>query len=134
MVYWAFSMILMACLLFNICFFQGINQADIYSIILCEFAMAVISLLAVVKLFLDDDSALMLNTHPYFWISAGTFIFSAGALIIIGLHQYILAKNLRYGGLRVDRYVMPVLNYILYSSYGYAFILCRKLTNKPSQQ
>lgn len=132
--YLAFSILLMACLLFNICFFQGIYQADTYSMILCEFAMAVISLLAVVKLFLEDDSAIMLNTHPYFWISAGTLIFSAGALIIMGLHQYILVKNLRYYGLRVDRYVMPTLNYILYSSYGYAFILCRKLTNKPSQQ
>jgi hypothetical protein len=129
-VYILLSSLLMVFILFNTFFLQGLYALDSYSYMATEFVMAILSFLVIARLFFEDDTSIMLNKHPYFWISASTVIFAIGALFIMGLSHYIQAKSIEINGLYLYRYVMPVLNYVLYLSYIYAFILCRKLTSK----
>lgn len=118
----------------NFLFVQGQEKFDTYSLILIEFITAILSLLVIARLFKDDDSAILLNHHPYFWISASTLIFSAVTLIVLGLQQFFLLKKIQIGGVQIYRVIMPAINVFLYSCYSYAFYLCRKLTNRSLPQ
>ncbi len=109
---------------------QGQLKFDTYSLILVEFIIAMLALLVIAKLFREDDSEVLLNQHPYFWISASTLIFSAITLVVLGLQQFLLLKKIEIGGVKIYRVIMPMINVFLYSCYSYAFYLCRKLTSK----
>jgi len=117
----------------NFLFVQGWEKFDTYSLIFVEFIIAMLALLVIKKLFQEDDSIILLNKHPYFWISASTLIFSAVTLIVLGLQQFLLLKKIQLGGVQIYRVIMPAINVFLYSCYGYAFYLCKKLTNRSSQ-
>jgi len=114
----------------NFLFVQGQVNFNTYSLILVEFVIAMLALLVIARLFREDDSTILLNHHPYFWISASTLIFSAVTLIVLGLQQFFLLKRIQIGGVQIYRVIMPAINVFLYSCYSYAFYLCRKLTNK----
>jgi len=114
----------------NFLFVQGWEKFDTYSLIFVEFIIAMLALLVIARLFQEDDSVILLNKHPYFWISASTLIFSAVTLIVCGLQQFLLLKKIQLGGVQIYRAIMPAINVFLYGCYGYAFYLCRKLTNK----
>ena len=113
---------------------QGAQKFDTYSLILIEFLTGLLTLLVIAKLFREDDSAIFLNQHPYFWIAASTLIFSLVTLILLGMQQFIEVKKIRIGDLQIYSVIMPMINVFLYSCYSYAFYLCRKLTNSLSQQ
>ncbi|WP_448701861.1 hypothetical protein ACFGVR_06335 [Mucilaginibacter sp. AW1-3] len=118
----------------NFLFVQGKYNFDTYSLILVEFITAMLALLVIARLFKEDDSDILLNHHPYFWISAATLIFSAVTLIVCGLQQFFLLKKIQIGGVQIYRVIMPAINVFLYSCYSYAFYLCRKLTSKSLPQ
>jgi len=119
--------------LLNFLFLQGSVDFDTYSLILVEFIIAILSLLVIARLFQEDDTTVLLNHHPYFWIGASTLIFSAVTLIVLGLQQFLMLKKIQIGGVQIYRVIMPAINVFLYSCYSYAFYLCRKLTNKSSR-
>lgn len=117
-------------LLCNVLFIQGTIVIATYSYFAAMSAMVVFSFLVVLRLFLDDDSSLLLNQHPYFWINAATVIFSIGALFIMGISGFIKNHKVQISGHNIYQYVTQALNYVLYGAYIYAFWLCKKLT-KP---
>lgn len=71
------------------------------------------------------DEVFSFSNEPIFWISAGLLIFSLGALVVLGMNQYIRINHLTIKNRALYRVIMPILNVILYSSFTYAFILCR---------
>lgn len=117
-------------LMLNFVYLQGSDIFNTYSFILSMFVVSVLSVLVLLKLFNDEQSCIILHFHPYFWISASTLFFSAAALIVLGLQQFILAEKLLIGKVTIYRAIMPILNVVMYLSYTYAFILCRRLANK----
>ncbi len=127
------SVLLFIFTLLNYLFLQGSVEFDTYSLIVVEFIIAILSLLVIAHLFQEDDVSVLLNHHPYFWIGASTLIFSAVTLIVLGLQQFLLLKQIQIGGVQIYRVIMPAINVFLYSCYSYAFYLCRKLTNKSSR-
>ena len=132
-IFFSLGFLVLAFLLLNIFFIQGIYEFNTYSFILTGLVTAIISLLVLVKLFKEDDFSLMLYQHPYFWISGATLIFSVSTLVILGLQQYIEAQHLQYDGKNIYRVLTPIMNVVLYVSYSYAFFLCNKLTSRSSQ-
>jgi hypothetical protein len=111
---------------------QGLEKFDTYSSIIGSFAQIILSLLLIGKLFLNDEEELILIKNPYFWVAGGTLIFNLGYLVITGLAQYIAVKDLRIDGIILYRLILPILIGIVYTCYGYSFILC-KLTNRLSR-
>lgn len=120
-------------MLFDMVCIQGLMIFDSYGNIVVAFFEIILSVLLVGKLFLDDDDEVSILNNPYFWIAAGTLIFNMGSLVTMGLIQYIALKNIRIGGIILYRIIMPILIGIVYTCYGYSFILCRKLTTRLSQ-
>lgn len=129
-VYCIITSLSMLFLVLNFVCLQGSNVFNTYSFILSMLVVSTLSFLVLLKLFNDDESSIMLHFHPYFWISAATLLFSAAALIVLGLQQFILTEKLLIGKVTIYKAIMPILNVVMYLSYTYAFILCRRLANK----
>jgi hypothetical protein len=115
----------------NYFFLQGRVEFNTYSEVLSTFAAVVLSMLLIVKLFTGDTTSGLIN-NPHFWVAAGTLIFSLGAMVVLGLQQFIAARNIKLMGVNIYKIIMPILNIFLYGGYSYAFILCKKLTSKQS--
>jgi hypothetical protein len=120
-------------IILNYFFMQGPYEFNSYSEVLSMFLAVVVSMLVISKLFTDDDITLGLIDNPYFWVTAGTLVFSLGAMFVLGLQQFIAARNIKLLGVNVYRIILPILNIFLCGGYCYSFILCRKLTNRQLQ-
>lgn len=79
------------------------------------------------------DSYFTFFDQPLFWISAALLIFSLGAIVVMGMNQFIRINHLTIKNKSLYRVIMPMLNVVLYSSFTYAFILC-KLKKKSYSQ
>lgn len=129
-VYIGLSALIVLFILWNFLFFQGVFTFNTYSLIAFEFVSCLIALMLIVKIFSEDNFEIDIVEHPYFWISGGLLIFSVMAIVLLGLHQYILKNNLNVGGVKIYNFIMPIACIILYSSYSYAFYLCKRLTSR----
>lgn len=124
----AFFIITILCLsliLLNYFFIQGTFQFNTYSLLLIMILNIILSCLVLVKLAVDDNKLQSLYKEPFFWINAGTLLFSLGTLVSLGLQQYIAANNITWKGEKLYNVIMPVLNAFLYVALSYGFILCR---------
>lgn len=130
-IYSTISFLVILFTVLNFMLLQGSTIFNTYSLIISMLVFSLLSVMVLIKLFNNDESDIELHKHPYFWISAATLLFSAGALILLGLQQFIEAEKIQIGKMNLYRVIMPVLIVVMYSSYIYAFILCRKL-NKSS--
>jgi hypothetical protein len=128
------SILILLFIMLNLVFIQGHKEFDTYSLILIEFIISLLSLLVLLKLFNDNSSHFLLQDHPHFWIGGATLIFSVSTLFILGLQKFIEVNQLQIDGKNIYRILIPLLNIILYSSYSYAFFLCKKLTSRSLQQ
>jgi len=133
-IYLVISGLIMFFMVLNFFFFQGYIKFDNYSFVMIEFVKGLLSLMAITKLLREDNYEISISSNPYFWISGGSLIFSIGAIVLIGPQQFILINKIQIEGVSIYRVVLPLLVVILYSSYCYAFYLCRKLTRKLSLQ
>ncbi len=123
-VYKMVSFLIMIPFLYNYFFFQGPLQLNTLSI---SFQQLITILLSCTLLFRfsTNENYFIIWNEPYFWIAAGLLIFSLGALVVMGMNQYILINNLTIKNKTLYHIIMPILNVILYSSYAYAFYLCK---------
>ena len=117
--------------LWNFLFFQGFWLFNNYSYVLFEFISCLIALMLIVKIFSEDNFDIGITGNPQFWISSGLLIFSAAGIVMYGLQQYILKNRIEIQGIKIYNIIMPLACMILYSSYGYAFYLCKRLTTYP---
>lgn len=109
------------------CFlFQGLFVFNNYSFVLNQLINIFFSVMILFKLAVRDNMDVNFLKEPYFWICGGTLLFSLGALVVIGLREFIILYDLQINGTRVYRYLMPVLCVVLYSCYSYGFFLCKK--------
>jgi len=110
----------------NYLFLQGTKQLNTHSIILIEIMNIILSCFVLVQLVFKDDIERSLFNEPYFWINVGSLFFSLGTLVVMGLQQYIRANYIQLNKVSAYFFIMPFLNVILYSSWSYGFILCKR--------
>jgi hypothetical protein len=126
--------VVMCFLILNLFCVEGPAAFDVYSVLLVEFTKCVLALLVITKLLSAENYEIDLSENPYFWIAGATIIFGICAIILFGLQKFIVNYKIQIGGESIYRVIIPLVNPILYSSYCYAFYLCRKLTRKLSLQ
>jgi hypothetical protein len=131
---WVYLTICILCellIILNYFFIEGVHTFNTYSLIFIEILQIGFCCLLLIQLALKDDkyNVHILN-HPYFWINASTLLFSLGTFALLGLQKYIALHHIEIDGKSMYRIFLPVLNVILYSSYTYAFVLCKTQHNK----
>lgn len=118
-------------IILNYCFVEGWRVFNSFSLVFIEILQIIFCCLLLIQLALNEKkSNLPILKHPYFWINASTLLFSLGTLVILGLQKYIALHHIEIDGKSIYRVFLPILNVILYSSYTYAFILCKTQHNK----
>jgi hypothetical protein len=119
------SIIIMLPFFYNYLFFQGPLNLNTLTISFQQLINILLSCGLLFRLATDEKYFIILK-EPYFWMAAGLLIFSLGALVIMGLNQYIRINHLTIKNKALYRIFMPILNVILYSAYTYSFYLCRR--------
>jgi hypothetical protein len=120
------SFLCMVFIFFNYFFFEGANKFNSLSLVLIFLLFILFSCLSLSQLAMNDKREVRFFREPYFWISGGLLLFSLGAVVLLGLQGFIAKNSLTINGKNLYRVIMPFLNMVLYCSYSYAFILCRK--------
>ncbi|MBW4890393.1 hypothetical protein KXQ82_11720 [Mucilaginibacter sp. HMF5004] len=121
--------LVMCFLAINFLFLQGPKEFNVYSLIMVEFIKGILALMIITKLFREDNYEIGISKNPYFWIGGATLIFSVCAIVLFGLQRFIVLNKIQIEGKSIYRVIVPLINVILYSSYCYAFYLCKKLTS-----
>lgn len=117
----------------NYCFLEGWLVFNSYSLVFIEVLQIIFCCFLLIQQALRDDKYnIYILKHPYFWINASTLLFSLGTFVLLGLQKYIALHHIEIDGKTIYRIFLPILNVILYSSYTYAFILCKTQRNKMS--
>lgn len=104
---------------------EGPIRLNTFTAIFFYFTNILLSCGMLFKLAMREDFFIFTN-EPLFWISAGLLIFSLGALVTMGLNQFIRINHITIHNKTLYRVIMPMLNVILYLSFTYAFILCKR--------
>lgn len=120
------SVLLLSFMLLNICFLQGFWKFNTYSLITAELVNIVLSCIVLFQLVFTGDDNKGLFNHPFFWFNVGTLFFSLGTIVLFGLHDYIIKHQIFIKHKSLYHALSPILNVIMYSSWGYGFIQCRK--------
>lgn len=117
-------------ILLNYFFVQGTDKFNSFSFLFIEIMNIVFCCLVLFRMALVATPAKEnIYTHPYFWISLSLLLFSLGAVMVLGMQEYIARNNIQLDGKNIYRTIMPLLNILLYLGYAYAFYLCRKKKN-----
>jgi hypothetical protein len=118
-------------IILNYLFLEGWHVFNSYSLIFTEILQIIFCCLLLIQLALKEDKYnVYILKHPYFWINASTLLFSLGTFVLLGLQKYIALHHIEIDGKSMYRIFLPILNVILYSSYTYAFFLCKTQPNK----
>jgi hypothetical protein len=129
-IYSGVAVLVMLFLVMNFFFLQGPFEYDVYSLVMTEFIKGALCLMAITKLFREDNYEIGISANPYFWIAGATLIFCISSIVLFGLQKFIVINKIQINGKSIYRVIIPVLIVVLYSSYCYAFYLCRKVTRK----
>lgn len=114
----------------NYFFLQGNRVFNNYSFLFIEIINIVFCCIILFKMALiDEPGPEPLFRLPYFWISLSLLLFSLGAVVVLGMQEYIAKNKIEIEGKPLYRFIMPALNMVLYLGYSYAFLLCRKKNN-----
>lgn len=112
--------------LLNFIFIQGVNQFNNYSLLLIAIVNIIMSCVILFQVVFADDTSKNLFSEPYFWINSGTLFFNLGTLVLFGLQRYIIQNHVEINNKSLYHALAPILNMVLYSSWGYGFFLCKK--------
>lgn len=123
-----FDVVVVASMIFFIADFFSAGQSGFNSIsyIISAVEYMLFSCILLSKLIMDDTRPVYLVREPYFWIAAVVIIFSLVAVVITGLHSFIVRNHVTLFGKNLHRVIMPMVNVVMYSGFSYAFYLCRK--------
>lgn len=125
-IYFYISFLCSLLIAFNLCFVQGPDTFNSYSIVIIMLINIAFNCLIILNLVNTDDPGTRLLKHPYFWINSSSLLFSLSTLVVLGLREYILSNHISIGDKSIYRYIVPASNVILYSAHAYAFYLCPK--------
>lgn len=114
-------------------FITGSNEMTTLSVILFYFTAVLLAIGMLFKMALGEE-AVSMEIQPVFWACAGFLIFGMGALVTLGLNQYIRMNHITIQNKTLYRIIMPMLNVVFSLFITYAFILCRprKKSYSPS--
>jgi hypothetical protein len=112
-------------ILLNFFFWQGKGKFTNYSLVLVHLLNIVFSCLVILRLYMLETRDTVLIESPYFWINAANMLFGIVLLLLLGLQDYIIKNNISIGKDSLYHYILPIATIVLYSSYSYAFVLCR---------
>ncbi|MBN8837407.1 MAG: hypothetical protein J0I09_09120 [Sphingobacteriia bacterium] len=128
-VFWGIAMLVVIIVLLNYFFIQGRAKFNNESFMLLSIVFSIFSMIAILKIALiDEDDKHKSSQLPYFIILSVTLLFFLGSLIVLGLYNFIIFKNITIFGKHLYNIVMPILNVIMYGGYSYVFYLCYNLT------
>lgn len=124
MIYISVAILVATAAILNYLFWEGMIMMDTYSHIFYHFFCILLSCSLLFKMAMREDY-FTFTAEPIFWIAGGMLIFSLGALVVIGMSQFIRINHLTIRNKALYNVIMPMLNVIFYGSFIYAFILCR---------
>jgi hypothetical protein len=121
------SILIVLLVVLNYLFLQGTARFNNYSLILLSLVYISYTSLTILKTNLLDNESMDSNrAKVYFIICGSTLLFNLGMLTVLGLQTFITSNKLQVYGMSLNRFVMPILNVILYSGYSIAFLLCKR--------
>lgn len=119
------SLLVMALILLNYFFGEGVFNFNTNSLVLIALVTIFLSVFVLLRLAMEEERVITFFKEPFFWISSGFLLFGLGELIL-GLQTYIEMNNIKLFGKSIYTLVMDILNVFLYSAFSLAFILCQK--------
>ena len=125
LVFYVICFLSMLLVLLNFLFLQGMLPFNTYSVILIESMTIVFSSLSLVRLTVLDNRELNFAREPFFWINAVNLISALITLVVLGLQEYIRTNHVEIANKTLYSFLMPLVAFIQYLGYSYAFILCR---------
>lgn len=125
MVYFIVAIVASGAGLLNYLFWEGMLKMNIFSQIFYHFFCILLSCTLLFKMAMREDY-FTFTGEPVFWVASGMLIFALGALVVMGMSQFIRINHLTIKNRTLYNIIMPMLNVILYTSFTYAFILCRR--------
>ena len=125
MVFYLVCFLSLLLVLLNFLFMQGLFAFNTYSIVLIESMTIVFSSLSLVRLTVLESRELNFAQEPYFWINAVNLMSGLIILVVLGLMDYIRNNHVEIASKTLYSFLMPLVAFIQYLGYSYAFILCR---------
>ena len=119
---------------YNLFFIQGLNNFHTYTFLLGSFFIVVFCCLFFYESVLPEHLDNQLTLQPFFWVCTGLLLFYLGSVIINALFEYLRSFDMQEEGKRIYGIINQSLNVVLYSSFIFAFILCRKNNKTYSLQ
>ena len=119
---------------YNLAFVQGMNYFHTYTFLLGSFFIVVFCCLFFYESVLPEHLNTKLTMQPFFWVCTGLLLFYLGSVIINALFEYLRSFDMQQEGIRIYGIINQSLNVILYSSFIFAFILCRNNNKTYSLQ
>lgn len=118
----------------NLQYVQGYNNFHTYTFLLGSFFVVLFCCLFFYESVLPEHLDHPLAMQPFFWVCTGLLLFYMGSVIINALFEYLRSYDLQQEGKKIYGLINQSLNVVLYSSFIYAFILCRKTKKTFSSQ
>ncbi|MEO0064863.1 MAG: hypothetical protein RI983_189 [Bacteroidota bacterium] len=118
----------------NLQYLQGYNNFHTYTFLLGSFFLVLFCCLFFYESVLPAHLDHTLAKQPFFWVCTGLLLFYMGSVIINALFEYLRSYDLQQEGKKIYGLINQSLNVVLYSSFIYAFILCRKTRKTFSSQ
>jgi hypothetical protein len=119
---------------YNLMFIQGFNNFHTYTFLIGSFFIVVFCCLFFYESVLPEHLDTKLTLQPFFWVCTGLLLFYLGSVIINALFEYLRSFDMQEEGKRIYGIINQSLNVILYSSFIFAFILCRNNNKTYSLQ
>lgn len=126
-----FMPLYVAAVIYNLSFGQGMHSFHTITFLLGSFFMVVFCCLYFYESVLPEHLDHELTKQPFFWVCTGLLLFYLGSVIINALFEYLRSFNMQAEGIKIYGLINQSLNIVLYSSFIFAFVLCRN-TNKIS--
>jgi hypothetical protein len=119
---------------YNLAFIQGFNNFHTYTFLLGSFFIVFFCCLFFYESVLPENIDHQLSLQPFFWVCTGLLLFYLGSVIINALFEYLRSFDMQEEGKRIYGTINQSLNVILYSSFIFAFVLCRNNNKTYSLQ
>ena len=107
-------------------FFKPIAHFDTYLFIAGGLLIVIICLLFFYNYFNLDSAREELRWKPVLWISAGIVAYFTVACSVLALYNPLVSLKADLLGVPLYRLIPQILSIFMYTSFAYAFYLCRK--------
>jgi hypothetical protein len=107
-------------------FIRPLTRFNAYLFIAGGLMIVIICLLFFYNYFNLDNPREETRWQPVIWISAGIVAYFTVACSTLALYNFMVSLQAELFGVRLYRLIPQILSIFMYSSFAYAFVLCRK--------